>query len=35
MTPASGTQDLCLRIEDAAPDLTWAVNEVELLPSAR
>ena len=27
-----GTADLCLRTEGAAPDLTWAVTEVALLP---
>ena len=31
---SSGPQDLCLRTENAAPDLTWAVNQVELLPDA-
>ncbi|HWI23868.1 MAG TPA: family 20 glycosylhydrolase [Lysobacter sp.] len=32
IAPSSGAQDLCLRTENAAPDLTWAVNQVELLP---
>jgi hexosaminidase len=34
IAPSSGPQDLCLRTENTAPDLTWAVNQVELLPLA-
>ena len=34
IAPSSGPQDLCLRTENTAPDLTWAVNQVELLPVA-